>query len=64
MNIIWEFSINLMFSRGLFYLHVDPVQVPLFLIFWCISFFHYALLQHFPFSPEQEDLSLWVTCYF
>ena len=25
MNIIWEFSINLMFSHSLLYLHVDPV---------------------------------------
>ena len=25
MNIIWEFSINVMFSHGLLYLHVDPV---------------------------------------
>ena len=41
MNIIREFSINLMFSHGLLYLRVDQVQVPLFLIF---EFVGYMLL--------------------
>lgn len=74
MNIIWEFSINLMFSHSLLYLHVVFSRFIVFtcrsstgtssLIFWCIYFFHYAFLQHFPFSSKREDLSLWVTCYF